>query len=806
MHALNINRKKVVLYYLLRFGKFHDGEEIATSIDSTAHGIARNLGLNPNQVSTLLKSLLTEGLVERRKMHIYGERQRKYVYRLTDKGVESAKEFEELIAKKRFWYVCNGIEGWATIPEIALQHETDLLRVLVCAKEDRIEIERIEKTGLEISDTKIYGRARELAILSKFENSNAKVCFVYGIEGIGKTTLLSHALAFYKTPKFFFVVKEEYGLDIFLKNLWNFLVDKIKAKRRDAEGLKEGILEAAKRYSFILAIDDFQQARKELRDFVIELLRIAVGFEKGMKLILSSSSRLNFEPKILASGRVIEIELEPLPYIEALKMLSQRGFCEEEARRVYEASQGIPAYLEIATPDKPIQGMREQILAMLSDEERELVEAGALFEHPFEAEALFYVLGRIERIDYDLLQSLHERFILKRDFAGRYVVQPFIAKAILESMKAEKKENLHLSIGKYYEVVKRDVLLSLLHFISSKNLEEIEKFIFRNRYLLLNSGNLGLVETYLSKLLDELRARGLVSKKILFFYAQVLEALGLWMRAEAIYERLSDESYACLSYALMLLRSGSIDEKTRKVVKKARKLCKESLALEAEEFYIEGYFAEQEDRLEEAIRNYRKAIEICKKIHLPIVEIYAWVGLARISVFSKRFEEAKSFLSKAEALMLIASGSIERSLFNLAIGGVHLASGELEKAREAYGEALKYASDVGERRLLLAAVLGLSACFIGKGEIEEAKKYFLKAEELRNEINDWQMLATFYAQKLCFAQKEEVEKIIEQLHLLLSKHSNCSFARGIGRWAIEVLKWKFKDLPSNAKLLLSIEK
>lgn len=824
MHTLIINRRNILLYYLLRFGRFNEGEEIATSIDSTPQGIARNLGLNPNQVSTLLKTMLRDALVERRKMHINRERQKKYVYRLTADGVKKAKEFEALIAKTKFYYTGEGMEGRATIPEIAEKMGLDLVSVMLCAKEDKIDLERRISlvTGFEEREfvkARLYGRAREMERLAKFENSNAKVCLIHGMEGMGKSTLLTHALASWKAQKFLFVVRREYAssLEIFLQKLSSFLVAKKGipvARIENAEKLRNTIIEIARNQNLILAIDNFQQANKELREFILGLVKIALSYESGLKVVLASNSRVSIDPIYIAGGKVIEIELEPLPYPDALRMLSAKGFSEEDAKRIYEFCKGIPALLEIVTPEglsnaHSVEGIRAHVMGKLSDAERDLLEAGALFTTPFEPEALFFVLGMLDKIDYDLLEALHERFVLKKDVTGRYAVQPFVARTVLDSMDPKRKEALHLRIGKYYEMSRRNILLSLAHFVSSRNIEEIEQFLFRNRYLLLNSGNLGLIEGYLSNLLEELRRENIVSKKIFLFYAEVLEALGFWRKAEAIYERLCDEPQGCLRYASMLVRTGSFDGKTREVIKKARELCrgKKNLELLAEHHYIEGVFAEQENKTKAAIRNYSQAIEICKKIHLPIVETYAWIGLARISIFSNNLEEARKNLSKAEALMLIASGEIEHALFNLALGGAYMALGDSNTAQEAYQRALKHASQAGESRLWVAACLGLSGCLIAQGRLAEAEKYFVKAEELRREINDWKMEITLLAQKLCFAEEGEIEGIIESLCALLARHGKTRFAKSIGDWAAGVLKWRFgENLPAKSKLLFSFSK
>ncbi|MGB9637094.1 MAG: winged helix-turn-helix transcriptional regulator, partial [Thermoplasmata archaeon] len=86
MHKLLINRKTILMYYLLRYGPFHYDEKILANVDTTPKAISRNLGLSPALVSNTLRALLREGLVERKRMHVRGEPKKAFVYRLTTEG------------------------------------------------------------------------------------------------------------------------------------------------------------------------------------------------------------------------------------------------------------------------------------------------------------------------------------------------------------------------------------------------------------------------------------------------------------------------------------------------------------------------------------------------------------------------------------------------------------------------------------------------------------------------------------------------------------------------------------------------
>ncbi|MCX8173884.1 MAG: AAA family ATPase [Thermoplasmata archaeon] len=824
MHKLVINRRMVVLYYLLKFGQFESSEGIVSQRDTTPEAIARNLGLNCNHVSTALKELLNAGLVERKKLHVSGETKKKYVYRVTDKGAIAGKEFEAKIAKKRFFYKDQDSEGTATVPELAEKTGLKILDILASARDDKLNLDRARlhaqtaSTTLRYLSQPFYGREQELIALSQFENSVSRTCIIHGMDGMGKTTLLRRAIAGYQKRTFVFEVRKHYSttLEMFFQQFYRFLIEAKIAPRVpavwDMEKLRKDLIADSRKLRIILAVDNFQDAEIQLKSFLVELAETLIPLEDGLKLILVSSERVSLNPLHIAQGKVLQIELEPLNYQHAARMLMNKGFSQEEAKKVYGLTHGIPALLEIATPgvekhELTRDSMVEQMLGGLTSMEKAVLEAGSLFNNPFEPEAIFSVLGREAEIDYDMLDALHERFLLKKDIAGRYAVNDFVATAVSTRISEQKKRNYHLRIGKYYEKTGRreNLSVALYHMIASNDLKEVEEFITRNRYLLLNSRNLPVIEKMVAELLATLRAKNIISQFILLFYAEVLETMGLWKKAEAIYERLGDNPFACLKLAALLVRENAPVEKTRPLIEKARKMCKalQNHELLAEYHYIEGLHAEHQNNLGEAVEHYRTTLDICKKLHLPVVETYAWVGLARVSLFSGRISEAMDYIQRAEALMLITDGSIERALLNLAIAGVYRIMGNNGRDAEVYREALKYAMDAGEKRLIAAAYLGLSGSLIGSRDYSAAKEYFLKAEEMRAEINDWHMEFHLESQRLCFADtKEEAVNAVKRLAGLLANPVDLGFATRMTRWCLGVLEWKFgREMPEETKLL-----
>ncbi|MGC8913519.1 MAG: ATP-binding protein [Thermoplasmata archaeon] len=701
--------------------------------------------------------------------------------------------------------------------------------MLLCAKNDRIYLEKmLRKTGVRTEPRylpeKLYGRASSLKTLKDFEMSNARICVIYGLDCMGKTTLLRSAISTYSRPNFLYEVKEGYSSseEAFIQRFYRFLIDKNLLKHSTSievwnkEKIKQDILSLIENLDVVVAIDDFHLAESNLKNFLLEICTRVQASEKGLKLILTSNSKISgLKARDEVYGRILTLHLEPLSLDDVKEMFKDRNLPDDKIKEIYENTHGIPALLELVSagstfhPGTSYELIMEEVLGKLSENEKKVLEAGSLFQHPFEPELIFSAIDMENNIDYELLENLQERTLLKKDAFGRYIVNDTIKNFLVKTLPAGRKASIHLKIARTLEknFGKENIVTALYHMIESENIEEIENFIARNRYILINCPSLPVIEKNIKNFLEKMRRRGKVSDKILQVYAEILETMGFWEKAENIYERLEHNPFALLKLAGLLTRKNAPAEKIIRVLSEVKKVCggKENPELLAEYHYIHGLLAEQQGQLKEAEKSYLKTIEICRNAYLPLIEVYSWVGLARVALFNGNFEKSMEAVQKAEAVMLITDGYIERTLLYLALGGIYRMMDERGRDIEAYAGALRYAEQVGETRLMIAAYLGLSGGYIGLDKYEEAKKYFLKAETLKSEIKDWHMHLTMAAQRLVFTEchSEAFRKALGEVVKLLKTPADIPFAKHMARWCLKVIKWKCGEkLPEEGRFLL----
>jgi len=811
MHKPLITRYAIVMYALLSYGRFNAWETLQAERNTSATAIARITGLSERHVSNCLNKLIKDKLVEQRYLHIPGEKLKKRVYRLTDKGIECAKNFEAQIKQRKFLYRIEHEEGLATLEDLSMKTGLTVLDILVYARHDRIVIDDRSRMAPGFSrvipyvPARIYGREAEIKLLRDFEKSDARICIISGIDGIGKTTLLRDALSAYHKKYMLFEVRTyTSGLSVFLQDFSSFLTHisvLSKSTAWNVEKLKQDILAHVHEIDAVLAIDDFQNADEELAHFIMELAERSISQNTGLKIILVSSSRgKHFSVHDRMSGRVLEINPQPLDFEHAKTMLAERGVPAEKMHELYEITHGIPALLELVNYESTTDTMlshdfvERDILGKLTEAELKVLSAAALFILPFEPEAIFAVLG-LGSIDYEMLEKLHDCFLLKRDVTGRYALNEVVRNAILKKMPQARISELHWRICEFYEKQGEHLIHALYHAIESQKLDEIENFIARNRYVLLNRGNLPLIERYMNSLLEKMRIKHWRSESILLFYGEIMETMGFWDKAEWFYRRLPENPGALIKLAGLLIRRGADPATILKILENVKIAGQyNSDELHAQLYYHQGLLAEYSGDLNTARENYHRAINICTKISIPIIETYAWLGLARTSLYMGEHEQCMRLLANVKNLMLLTDGYIERALLYIALGSVYR---ELKKHQEEIGmleEALKFAQQVGEKRLIAAAYIGLAGAYIGLEQYATAEKYFQNAVSVKGEISDWHMRLNLEALRLFFwdsnGKDADMEDVIKPLKQLLQKPVNMLYARSMAQWCDAVLALK----------------
>ena len=123
------------------------------------------------------------------------------------------------------------------------------------------------------------------------ETPEVRVIAVYGMPGVGKTTLLERVYKFYKHTNFFdSVIRLTVSRNYEIRDLQGRIAKKINLNLsgisdRDADTPKRKLSKSLKRKNFLLILDDIWSAVN------LEELGVAFGTDKGSKVVFSTRQR-----------------------------------------------------------------------------------------------------------------------------------------------------------------------------------------------------------------------------------------------------------------------------------------------------------------------------------------------------------------------------------------------------------------------------------------------------------------------------------------------------------------------------------
>jgi hypothetical protein len=233
------------------------------------------------------------------------------------------------------------------------------------------------------------GRERELAVLSEqLAEEGAVVSFVYGIGGIGKSSLLAAAATRFGAAGARVVRLDGRAVEPTPRGFLAALADAFAGALPDIESLAEEIGRSSATCAIV--IDDFDRLRlldAWLMHACLPRLPTQARFFFGSRF----APRSAWLTTPGWSDSVLALRLEGLPEVAARELLWRRGVAESELPALLSLARGVPLALMLVTPgmgqvgraDAPSEGALLANIAArsvegLSAELREAVEASSL--------------------------------------------------------------------------------------------------------------------------------------------------------------------------------------------------------------------------------------------------------------------------------------------------------------------------------------------------------------------------------------------------------------------------------------------
>ncbi|MEW5760664.1 MAG: ATP-binding protein, partial [Candidatus Thermoplasmatota archaeon] len=184
-----------------------------------------------------MKKLLKKNYVVERRGHVTGFKRMVKVYSLTWEGKIEAERLIKLMENEVITLIDeNGSYNKLKIGEVLKKTSISITEIIKYSKEDVFDMRVFHKKVSEVKEEEkrhfyelpkigqFFNRDRELKMLKEFVDAGLpKFIIVYGIPGIGKTTLISKFLSGYNTNVFYYRIHQLESVRSLLSAVSGFL-------------------------------------------------------------------------------------------------------------------------------------------------------------------------------------------------------------------------------------------------------------------------------------------------------------------------------------------------------------------------------------------------------------------------------------------------------------------------------------------------------------------------------------------------------------------------------------------------------
>ncbi len=365
--VIKLTARDKILLLLLNYTKFRG--ELQVPVDLTQEGIAGNLGIIRSAVPRAVGSLISKGEAEEYLAHVDNLSRRRKVYLLTDNGILSARTLLDSLFTLKIEVLDGGTKRKDTLGNLLSSNEVSLKNisdVVLSRKLDRsagtdVGTERRKRTSYTHSLTPpdmFLDREVEAEEISRFLSSPKKrVLIIYGIAGVGKTTLSWKVTQLFgnKMDIFYIDLKEWTTLSYVIRELSGFLAgtgnDCLSSFREtrtdlDMDQICDLLKTLPQEPPLLFIFDDLHRAPQEVTNF-LGCLKERLPFMKGLHVMVLSRTRATFYDirDVRLKGLVGEMELLGFDRETSRKFLIERGFDAKEVDSVIERTGGHPLAL-----------------------------------------------------------------------------------------------------------------------------------------------------------------------------------------------------------------------------------------------------------------------------------------------------------------------------------------------------------------------------------------------------------------------------------------------------------------------------
>ena len=596
LKSFRLTVQERILLHLNEYSKYIDQIEVPFAL--TQEGIAESVGVVRSAIPRAMKKLMSKNQVKEVLAHVFGVSRRRKVYYLTMEGIMSAQEIKnkllskdiKLINEKNETIHCkvkdvpSKLGHDLTILDIVLNLDSenvyDFPKVKDQTKAEAADaVDTAETAGTvktaETADkgksqdkkkdksetpgtpetqvnkyfidkapkiTYFIGRKTEMEIINNaLTNDECKIITIYGIAGIGKTTLAVKLLnELYDESSLFWYRFHEWdtvrnlltALSRFLEKFGRTQVrDYLESNQNiDMTDVGELLETELKDLNALLFFDDFHKINEQIID-LFTLFREILERITGVRFLVFSRSFVPIYDRrdVLIKQLITELELSGLNEKESKELLEHRNIKMKNFKEIYKFTDGHPLSLELLDPEVDLHEqsninlyLEEEVLARLSLREKSLLKIASVFRYPVPAEGLFiYEKAQFNR---ETLSHLARKSLIKESREG-YEVHDLIHDFFYSYLTTQEKVSYHKRVGKFYmtrlkiinDLLKKKISSELLQQLQTKSLGAVIGTGNGSGTAARSRSSLGI--SGVDSLLEQ-RARGILEAQFHFMMAE----------------------------------------------------------------------------------------------------------------------------------------------------------------------------------------------------------------------------------------------------------------------------------------------
>ncbi|MCE5296278.1 MAG: AAA family ATPase [Euryarchaeota archaeon] len=785
-----LTARERVLVHLLPMQKYVQDANLPRSV--TQDGIAEAVDVGRNNVAKILQELEYQGTVEVSTKHVKGLPSVRKVYFLTHGGFEEAKELKEDLDAVRIKVIdlkgeehddevgrlVSYLPGTYSFLELAMSVERGVFDSR-SFHESKVKEERrfVDFTDKKPTVHTFFGRERELRELNELiENETTRAVVIFGIPGMGKTTLIAKFAQDVRdrTNVFWLKIHEWLNVKGLLKPVAEFLSQSGKKNLEWYLGQTETpsigevlqiLITDMDGMPALIILDDVQKGEPSVKELISALMGVLDEIP-SLRIVCAMRDLPQFYSRsLVVNNTVKEMQLDGLDKDSSVKMLRARSMPEDQVQQLIKITEGHPLFLELIDNVDGALGKNirmfidQEVVSKLEVAEKRIMNVAAVFRYPVIIDAFFIteeemrkeLHGKdmeLEKIDftisYETVDSLLAKSILHESIGRTIGMHDLLREFTYSRLTPHQKTLYHRAASKFYV---QDSSLSsqveaLYHCIMGKEMGKAVEIAAGRGSEIVMRGYSSQFAPLLEKLLAEQNIKE--RDELLLLHAGIMELRGEYDKAIEEYRNVVDS-----------LRTGGHD---RLLAETHRHIG----AIEIKRTRFDNSL----DSLTEALR-----LAIISGDPLTLSEIHYDLG----GLYERRgiYDEATEHLRSAEAFATDVGN--KAALGKALYGQARVMAGlsDFPKAVELKKRALSVLERAGDINMMAKVCIGLANDLRYLGETNDALRYLEKAVDLANSVGDVSTLAyalsNMAAEYLERKDLEKAEGLIHQSTQLFSK-------------------------------------